>query len=316
VIILALLLGSLPAILARKRLPWKGGAMLPATAAAVIVVVMAGVFAYTLTLPTPVSAAPAGTQLRVATLNLHSGFSLYYGVNLREVVTQIQTSGADVVLLQEVDTGRLINGGVDQAAWLARVLNMRLAYFPTNEGLQGLAILSKLPIVREEGALLTSRSKQTGVQFVQLRAEDGSLLDVYNTQLSLLFFTSTLSIEEQSQDQEAQMSEILAYIDANRSTAGRLVMGGTFNHQPGTKIYQILGQRRFVDPFAGYPVERADTLRLLNQQGIKTAARVDYVWLYCPAEGSPQCVTPIGVNLVVIPYSSHNLAVVEVRLGS
>ncbi|MBX3065492.1 MAG: hypothetical protein KF726_21130 [Anaerolineae bacterium] len=318
VIIFALLLGSLPAILARKRLPWKGGGMLPATALAIIAVVMAGVFAYTMSLPTMGLGVASSTnvgQLRVATLNLHGGFSLYYGTNLSELATQIQTSGADVVLLQEVDAGRLINGSVDQAAWLARTLNMQLAYYPTNEGLQGLAILSKLPITRAEGALLTSRSKQTGVQYAQLRANDGSLLDVYNVQLSLLFVTSTLSVEEQAQDQEAQMSEILAYVDANRSTAGRLVMGGTFNHEAGTKIYQVLGQRGFKDPFAGYPVERANTLRLLDRQGSKTAVRVDFVWLYCPVEGVPNCVTPIGVNLVTVPYSSHNLAVVEVRLG-
>ncbi|MBX3086462.1 MAG: hypothetical protein KF716_32805 [Anaerolineae bacterium] len=311
VTLFALLLGCLPAVLARKRLPWKGGTFL-ATAAALVVTVMAGVLAYMFAQPVAVEhIVDKPNQLRIATVNLHGGYSLYYGMDLAKIAETIQKTGAQVVLLQEVDTGRLISYSTDQVAWLARNLNMAVAYYPTNEGLQGLAILSRLPIARAEGLLLSSRSKQTGVQFIQVLADDGQLLDVYNTQLSLLFSTSTLSVDDQAQDQDAQMGEIIAYFESNRSKAGRAILGGTFNHTPGTKIYKFLAQQQFIDSFQDYPVEKADTLRRVNNVPV----RVDYVWLYCAAKDSPTCVHPIGVNVEILPQSSHNIAVVAVQLG-
>jgi endonuclease/exonuclease/phosphatase family metal-dependent hydrolase len=318
IVLFALLLGCLPAILARKRLPWtpllrRTGAFV-VTASALGVVVMAGVLAYVLAQPTVLVAATPTTQMqiRVATLNLHGGYSLYYGVDLPRVASELQKSGAEIVLLQEVDGGRMVSFGIDQAAWLARNLDMQVAYFPTNESLQGLAVLSKLPIVRAEGVPLTSRSKQTGAQFVQVRTPDGQLLDLYNTQLSLLFRTGTLSIEDQSQDQDQQIGEIIAYIERNRSTAGRMILGGTFNHTPGTKIYEFLRQRRFTDAFENYPAERGVTLRLVNNPPV----RVDYLWLYCAEVKTPTCLTPAGLNVVPLLASSHNIAVVAVQLGS
>jgi endonuclease/exonuclease/phosphatase family metal-dependent hydrolase len=312
VVLLALLVGCLPAILARKRLPWtpalkRSGAFV-VTASAVGVVVAAGALTFTLALPTPLSLVVPVSALRVATLNLHGGYSLYYGMDLPRIAADLSTSGAEVILLQEVDAGRMISFGIDQAAWLGHNLNMQVAYFPTNEGLQGLAVLSKVPIVRAEGQLLTSRSKQTGVQFVQIQSTENARMDLYNTQLSLLFRTSTLSVEDQTQDQETQMGEIMAYIERNRSATGQLILGGTFNHTPGTKIYEFLRQRNFTDPFENYPAERAFTLRRVDNPPV----RVDYLWLYCTAPGAPACVAPTGLNVVPLPASSHNIVLVAV----
>ena len=302
VTLLAALLACLPAILARKRVPWRGGRVVESLAGLALVVLggmLAGMLA------TPVVMRPPGdpASLRLATLNLHGGFSQYFGMDLPGIAEQIERSGVDVLLLQEVEAGRLVSFGIDQPAWLARRLNMQVSYFATNEGLQGLAILSRVPIEDTSGLLLTSQSRQTGVQYARLRAQDGERLDVYNTQLTLLFRGGALSIEAQERDQTRQVLEIFELMALNDYEDQRLILGGTFNQRPGGDIYVFLNQRGFIDPFADYPQERAITLRLVNEPPV----RVDYLWL--------QRITPLEVGITPMIQSSHNMPIVKVAVG-
>src|SRR5450432_120519 len=172
VVLFATLLSGLPAILARKRLPWRGGGDITESLAALVLVVMVGVFAASLARPVVAEPSAAKDQLRIATLNLHGGYSLYFDSDLAEIEKQVRVDGIDILLLQEVETGRMISSSIDQAAWLGRQLNMLVEYFPTNESLQGLAVLSKLPVEQSEGLMLTSQGRQTGVQYIRLRAPD------------------------------------------------------------------------------------------------------------------------------------------------
>ncbi len=301
VVLFALLLTVLPSILARKRLPWRGGRVwesLFTLAFVVMVGVLAGLQAQ------PIVADPprVNDQLRIATLNLHGGYSLYFSSDLAGIEDQLVKFGADVVLLQEVETGRMISYGVDQAAWLARQLHMQVQYFPTNEGLQGLAILSRLPIEEHQGWLLTSQGKQTGLQFARLLAPDRLEIQVYNTELGFLVKDADTPIQNQEQDQEQQLRQISDIISQNDTAfTGRLVVGGTFNAIPGSKIYQFMGQS-FKDPAAGLPAEKSFTLKLVNGG----TARVDYLWL--------SNISSRGVSVGQIPQSTHNIVVVEIGL--
>jgi endonuclease/exonuclease/phosphatase family metal-dependent hydrolase len=245
------------------------------------------------------------TSLRVGTLNLRGGYSLYFGSDLNATAEAIRRSGVDILLLQEAETGRLISGGVDQVAWLARTLNMNAVYLPTVEGLQGLAVLSRLPILQSDGAELSAIGKATAVQFVRLLKPNGALLDIYNTQLSLIFRSDVFSIQQLESDQARQIQEILAFIELNRSEPNALILGGTFNHAPKTDVYLFLSQppQNFVDPFADFPEERAVTRRLVNE----AAVRVDYLWL--------RRVRPLEVGITPMPFSSHDMPVVKIALN-
>ena len=299
VALFAALLSGLPAILSRKRLPWRGG-RLGESLAALAFVVMVGVFAASLAVPVVAVPPAANDQLRIATLNLHGGYSLYYGSDLTEIEKQVRDYGVDVLLLQEVEAGRMISYGIDQPAWLARQLNMQVEYFPTNESLQGLAVLTRLPIVRSEGIFLTSAGRQTGVQYLKLRAPDRADLNIYNTQLGLLINDPNQPIQAQEQDQTQQIQEIFNFINQNDPNS-RILLGGTFNTVPGSDIYQYVSQT-FIDPFAGLQTEKAVTLKLVNGD----AARVDYLWL--------RQITGRFVSVVPISVSSHNMAIVEIGL--
>jgi len=301
VVLFAILISGLPAILARKRLPWHGG-RISESLAGLALVVGAGVLAGSLSRPIVASPTASNDQLRIASFNLRSGYGMYFASDLAEVEQQIRAYGVDILLLQEVEAGRLISFGVDQPAWLARQLNMQVEYFPTNEGLQGLAILTRLPIQQSAGSLLSGVGKQTGVQFVRLRAPDQNDLDVYNTQLGLLIRNQDQTVEGE-QEQIQQLKEMLGFINQNGSAeaASRTVVGGTFNNVPTSDVYQYMATL-FVDPLAGLQAEKAVTLKLVNG----SAARVDYLWL--------RNITSRFVGAPPMPHWNHNLVVVEIGL--
>lgn len=303
VALIAVLFTNLPVILARKRLPWRGGRFIESVMG-VLVVVLAGMLAYTLARPTIVTPASNTERLRIATLNLHGGYSLYFNYDLVGIANEIKKSGADVVLLQEVEAGRLVSYGVDQAQWLGRVLEMQVEYFPTNESLQGLAILTRVPIEQRQGVLLTSLGKQTGVQYVRLRAPDQAVIDVYNTQLGLLLKDSTRAPDQQEQDQIQQANELFGLINQNDPTFNtRTLIGGTFNNVPSSDLYQRMAQY-FSDPFAGFATEKAITWRLVNN----VTSRVDYLWL--------RRINSLQAGVVEMADSTHNMPVLEIGLLS
>jgi endonuclease/exonuclease/phosphatase family metal-dependent hydrolase len=303
VVLVAGLLVTLPAIVARRRLSWQGGRGRD-SAFMVALCVLSGLLAFTLTPPLVVTPSANPQHLRLATLNLHGGYSLYFNSDLPQLATQISTSGADILLLQEVETGRLVSNSVDQVDWLAHALHMQAIYFPTNESAQGLAILTRLPVIDQHGTLLTSVGKQTGVLYARLMAADGQPIDVYDTELGFLLKDVSQSTADQEQDQRTQLGQVFGLV--NQTDPGltlRTMLGGTFNNVPTSDLYQIVSQS-FADPFAGQAVEKTITWRLVNQ----IVSRVDYLWLHG--------ITSLGAGIIPVSASTHDLAVVEISLSA
>ena len=85
--------------------------------------------------------------LRVLTYNIHQGFDLEGRPGLEQIARTIEAQDAQIVGLQEVPRGWLINGGVDALSWLGRRLEMHTAWGPAADPLWGNAILSRYPIV-------------------------------------------------------------------------------------------------------------------------------------------------------------------------
>lgn len=302
VIILSVFLAALPMTQIRQRIPLAGG---PAFVSifSLLIVAAASVGAYLLARP-PIIQAPTGLEvMRVATYNIHGGTNEYFQPSLEGIATAIETSGANVVLLQEVEVGRLTSFGVDQALWLARNVGMGMdrRFYPTNEGLRGLAVLSSLPIAFDDGAPLSAIGERTGLQRVQIQPTPDSVITLYNTWLGyLLEPTEGLTIEAQEQDQQRQLSEIFQIIESHHPNGvlGRTIIGGTFNNVPDSPLVERMRQVGFIDPFAGMPVELGATL---VRSGV-ARARLDYLWLrnLNPAE---------GVLVLDNPASDHRLAV-------
>jgi endonuclease/exonuclease/phosphatase family metal-dependent hydrolase len=85
--------------------------------------------------------------LRVMTYNIHFGTDVKGELNLETLAALIEEEHPDVVSLQEVSRGWIINGSVDMAEWLAQRLDMNLVFGPASDGQWGNAVLTTLPVV-------------------------------------------------------------------------------------------------------------------------------------------------------------------------
>ncbi len=302
-ILFATFLACLPIIQTRRRIPWKEGGWVEALLGLVAVIGIGGGAAFA-TLPPVIEGVRNTESLRIGTYNIHAGFSEFFDYDLERIAETIATSGADVVLLQEVEAGRLTSFGVDQALWLARTLKMDERFYPTNEGLLGLAVLSRVEIVFSDGVLLDSTALQTGLQRVQI-LPDSEVITIYNTWLSPLLEETIVSrtTAQQEQDQIVQLNEILGIIEAHHSSGilGRTVLGGTFNNVPDSDLIMLLQSTIFRDAFAGQPLDDSFTV---ERTGLR--ARLDYLWvanltvegaIVMDGDGSDHRMAVIGVNI-------------------
>lgn len=318
--LIAALLLSIPMILTRRRIPWRGG---PAVYTFGTLLVVLGLsFGGANFSASTVVLRPANADcLRAATFNVHGGYSQFFDPNLERVAQLIELNGVDIVLLQEVDTGRLASFGVDQVLWLARRLNMEWAFYPQNEALQGIAVLSRVPIDAAQGIDLprdiTSTGNQAAAMHVVLNPDRlvadplaGSLgrLHVYNTWLGFREAQRNgQPVPEGEQDQNLQMRDLLNWIAAQHAPAwsDRILFGGTFNFGPDSPLYSTLRVGEAIkDPFASLRREDAMTVYLVDG----TAARYDYLWTFnIPLVGAMVDQSPEAANA-----SDHRSAIVAV----
>ncbi|MDX2160174.1 MAG: hypothetical protein SF162_02505 [bacterium] len=307
VILLAVFLALLPMIQMRRRIAWYGGSTFGTVITILIVAAASAGAAYAARPPIILDVRNA-EQVRVGTYNIHGGFSEFYAYDLEAVAAAIQQSGSNIVMVQEIERGRLTSFGVDQPLWLGRRLGMDGRFFATNEGIQGLAVLSNIRIAFDDGVLLPSLGAQTGVQRVQITPSADSVITVYNTWLSPLLEIDeqdqTLGIQEQ--DQARQLNALFGVVAAHHPNGilGRTVIGGTFHNVPDSDLLQQMRVAGFIDPFAGYPLELGATFVRFGLP----RARFDYLWLRNLPLGE-------GVNVSQSTASDHRLAYAAVQIN-
>ncbi|MBZ0288242.1 MAG: endonuclease/exonuclease/phosphatase family protein, partial [Anaerolineae bacterium] len=287
VLLVSVVLAGLPMVQTRLRIPWTSGTAFQSFLGLLVVAGVSIGIAYAVR-PPLIAGVRNPPSIRIGTYNIHGGFNEFYSFDMEAIARTIQQSGADVVLLQQAEGGRLTSFGVDQTLWLARRLGMDTRFYPTNEGLHGLAVLSKVEIVFDDGALLTSTGNQTGLQRVQIRPDTG-VITVYNTWLGFLLESGDdRTLEEQEQDQQRQLNEIFAIISAHHpdGNLGRMVVGGTFNNIPSSPLGDQMRAAKFDDPFAGLPPQLGATFWRTNYP----RTRLDYLWL--------RSLGPVGANVM------------------
>lgn len=303
-LLVSVFLAALPMVQTTRRIPWTSGNAFQ-TFLGLLVVVGLSVAVAGAVRPPLIAGVRNVNTLRVGTYNIHGGFNEFYHYDLEGIARAIQGSGANVVLLQQVETGRLTSFGVDQTLWLARRLGMDRRFYPTNEGLQGLAVLSNVEIVFDDGTLLTSIGQQTGLQRVQIRPDAG-VITLYNTWFDFLLDTGDeADIQSQEQDQRRQLNEAFTIISAHHpdGNLGRMVFGGTFNNIPSSDLVAQIRGAGFTDPFAGFPTELSATFRRTTYP----PTRLDYLWL--------RSLSALGANVMDGRASDHLMAVVEVEIA-
>jgi endonuclease/exonuclease/phosphatase family metal-dependent hydrolase len=96
----------------------------------------------------PAHVAPeAVDQVRIMSYNVHQGFNTAGRLDIEELARVIESESADIIALQEVSRGWVVDGSLDVLAWLSNRLGLPFVSGPTADGQWGNAVLSRYPIV-------------------------------------------------------------------------------------------------------------------------------------------------------------------------
>ena len=224
-------------------------------------------------------------SFRIATYNIHYGYDTDWRHSLEAQAQAIEQSRADVVFLQEVDAGRITSYGVDNALWLARRLGMQAVFAPALEGLSGVALLTRLPILATDWSLLPSELEQTAIVHARIEILRG-YLDAYGVWLGL-----------EEEERMNQLEAALAFVGNGDCS----VLGGDMNADPDSPVYRLIRDAGYSDPFVA-----TDNLPALTDPSINPKRRIDYIW----ARG----LEPQGGWVLPSLASDHRLVVAEFTL--
>jgi endonuclease/exonuclease/phosphatase family metal-dependent hydrolase len=246
---------------------------------AVALVVLVNVLAS----PPTVPERPARATLRAATYNIHYGYDTDWHLSLDLQASTIEASGADLVALQEVDTGRPTSYMIDNALWLAYRLGMEVVYLPCVEHLTGIALLSRYSIVDAEALLLPSELEQTGIIWAQVEPA-GTPINGFAIWMGL-----------EPEERARQLEAALPFIDSH---PGPAAFGGDFNSTPDSPVYARISDSGFVDPFVALGLGSPPT-----DPAIDPRERIDFVWL--------RDLLPLDARVLESTASDHRLVVAE-----
>lgn len=211
--------------------------------------------------------------VRVLSYNIHHGEGTDGQLDLQRIAEVIRRADADVVVLQEVDVNTTRTGGVDQAAELARLLEMNYRFGKSIDyagGAYGNAILSRWEIlqdvVHELPAPRTTTERRTILEVhVQIPEEistgDHSRLIVLGTH-----WDHQRAEENRVASAEFVIGNLLGkYFFGGETravpTSRSWLLAGDLNAVPESKPLEILGERSWQVPQKALPTSPAGAPR-------------------------------------------------------
>jgi endonuclease/exonuclease/phosphatase family metal-dependent hydrolase len=244
--------------------------------------------------------ATAPREIRVLVYNVHAGKDATGVDNLARVADLVRQTGADVVLLQEIDRGTRRSGQVDQPDVLARRTSFAVAFGKTLDydgGEYGIAVLSRWPITRQALMRLPVDPPQVraggsyeprGAQRVIVRTPNGEIA-LLNTHL------------DASRDDHYRRQEARTLVAVARDVGSPVLVGGDFNSTPDSQVQAEVRQAGLRDAWlecgrgAGftYPADMP-------------TKRIDYLYL----TGTSTC---IRAHVLESTASDHRPLLVTVR---
>ncbi|HUF26974.1 MAG TPA: endonuclease/exonuclease/phosphatase family protein [Gemmatimonadaceae bacterium] len=244
-------------------------------------------------------------ELRVLVFNIFAGKDTTGARNLERVAALVRETGADLVLLQEVDRRTRRSGGVDQPAVLASLTGYAAAFGRTldyQDGEYGIALLSRWPIARDTMvALPVSPAQERAGGSREPRGALMALIDAPSVVLAVVNTHLDASGDERYRLQE--LATLLPAAERQGSAAGGLLVGGDFNARPGSEVIRRVlanGWRDAwtecggADPGYTFPAHAPDR-------------RIDYLFLAADETCSEARVVSEGI-------SDHRALLVTVRI--
>lgn len=212
----------------------------------------------------PQAPTATGWPIRVMSYNLHQGFSTAGALDLEALARTIEDSGADVVALQEVSRGWVINGSTDMLTWLSRRLRMAVAWGPAADVVWGNAVLSRRTIVASDRIELPRGGGAMRRSLLTAEIELGG------RDRLLVLATHFHHIEDQGHVRVPQATTLVEVWKKRDST----VALGDFNATPESQEIEILRAAGLRDAFMLAGSGPGFTFSSGNPQ-----RRIDYIWI-------------------------------------
>lgn len=255
------------------------------------------------------AAAPAPTPLTVVSYNIRVGLGTGDKSapnpdpkeSLESIAAFLRNTGADIVLLQEVDRGMKRSGGIDEAAILAGALGFHSVYEPAltkDGGEYGIALLSRWPILRQERhELFKPDYSQRQPPYPDYYAEQrlAILAEIDTPGGPLVAIDTHLGL---TNDQRARQLEQIAALVADEAARLPVIFGGDLNSKPEEPelavIRSILHDSYDGKPLLTFPWDTPDRC-------------IDYVFV------SPDRFTVESVTVPDVFLSDHRPVVVRLK---
>lgn len=211
--------------------------MLVAAAAAMLAVPL---LYWALLKPVPSPVQPGTLPLRVMTYNIHSAYSREGRQNPEAIAQAIERANVDVVGLQEVSRGWLIDGSTDLPFWLSQRLGMRVLFSGTTGPMWGNAILARDPILEHGSGELPLAGTLLKRGYLWASLEAGAPRPV------LFIDTHLHHIESEHAPRLAQIPVLLDFWDGAPYT----VMVGDLNSTPDFPEMKLISDAGLIDSWA------------------------------------------------------------------
>ncbi len=256
---------GLTVVASTTRLPLRG---LPRPASAAAFIAVAGVFlpamVYSLAQPEPsASVPPTGEPLRVLTYNIHSAYDSAGAQDPEAIARVIESTEADIVALQEVSRGWVLDGSTDLVAWLANRLDMQVLFAGTTDPVWGNALLTRLPI-RESGS---APLPLAGTHFP--RGYLWASIDAGLPEPLLVIVTHLHHVESEHAPRLAQVPVLLDFWDGRPHS----ILLGDLNSEPSYAEMQLIADAGWVDSW-----DEAGTGDGLTWPAVDPFERIDWIW--------------------------------------
>ena len=241
---------------------------LPASAPSMGFVAVAGLFlpvlAFSLLPPVPLSAQRlTGRTLRVMTFNIHSAYDSQGAQDPEAIARVIESHQPDIVALQEVSRGWLLDGSTDLAAWLADRLEMQVLFQGTADPVWGNALLTRLPILESGSAPLPLAGTRLPRGYLW------ATIDAGLPEPLLVIVTHLHHVESEHGPRLAQVPVLLNFWSERPYS----ILLGDLNSEPSYEEMHMIADAGWVDSWA----EAAEGPGL-TWPAVDPFERIDWIW--------------------------------------
>jgi len=206
-------------------------------------------------------------NIRVLNYNIHQGFNIDGYLDLENIARVIEKNDADIVSLNEVSRGWIINGSADTYEWLADRLSMEYKLFmPASDSIWGNAILSRYPLKLENSGFLPRLDAPLRRSYILAEA-DLSTLGIKNISI---FTTHLHHIAGEGFKRETQVKSILDLLKKR----SRTIISGDFNAKTEDPEIRLITEAGFID--SQLALGKQDELTWVHYEPFK---RIDYIWV-------------------------------------